>query len=672
MMSLTRNPARLVSALTVALCMCAFAACSPKEKPEPEKPSDPQENTFKEEPDDNSADPAGTFNYAGLKALGHPRLLMTGDDFEDLKTKLKNRSANKVLAAVSDHALKCADKYVGETAEIKYELDASGKRLLAQSRKALQRLFACAYAYKVTGRSVYLKKAQEDLRVVCHFRDWHPSHFLDVAEMSLGVAITYDWLYHDLPYEDRVLAHKAMKDFALNASYGKEATFRNSMNNWNQVCNCGVVAAALAVYEKDKAIAAKVIEDAITSNMKAQKEIYSPDGNYGEGYGYWDYGTGFETILLKLLKTAFGDMAGLDQVKGFYRTGSFMLFMASPAGKTFPFADGGSGSANPSPGMWWFASELKDPSMLLNEYRLLQAGKYSSDRLVPAIPCFILKNDFNDISTSAPDKDLWYGRGLVPVAMIHTGWKNDASDYYVAIKGGAASANHAHMDAGEFIYESQGVRWSDDLIRQNYTEVENPLSAAGGSYWNMGQKSLRWDVYRLNNLAHSTLSLENNDGSIDKLHPTDHFAAGSAAIEETYESSTELGVKLNMSAPLKGQVKTAFRTVRLVDGKDLKIEDEITALDGQDAVVQWRMLTPASVVVDAGKEVLTMEGKTLCLRATASDGTAVKYTTWAPARPASWTPRTWDQANTGYTIAGYTITVPAGKKLTLTTLLTAD
>ena len=33
--------------------------------------------------------------------------------------------------------------------------------------------------------------------VVLSFTDWHPKHFLDVAEMTTALALSYDWLYHD-------------------------------------------------------------------------------------------------------------------------------------------------------------------------------------------------------------------------------------------------------------------------------------------------------------------------------------------------------------------------------------------------------------------------------------------------------------------------------------------
>lgn len=39
---------------------------------------------------------------------------------------------------------------------------------------------------------------------------WNPSHFLDVAEMTGGLAIGYDWLYDDLSPESREKIRQAI------------------------------------------------------------------------------------------------------------------------------------------------------------------------------------------------------------------------------------------------------------------------------------------------------------------------------------------------------------------------------------------------------------------------------------------------------------------------------
>ena len=278
---------------------------------------------------------------------------------------------------------------------------------------------------------------------------------------------------------------------------------------------------------------------------------------------------------------------------------------------------------------------------------------------------------FDPSNLAFPSSNLWVGEGLVPVAMIHTGWHFDTADCYVGLKGGAANANHGHMDAGSFVFESQGVRWSDDLKRPDYAGIENLTAAAGGSYWTMTQSSLRWDIFRMNNLSHSTLSFSNFDKSFTKRYVTDHDVTGKASVVEKYTDSASPGAKMDLTPVYKGQAQSVFRTVRL-EGDKLVITDEVTATAKADAQMMWRMLTSAAVENSSGGQTLSKDGKRLSLSATSSSpSVTVSYKTWAAARPSDWTsrPAGWDDANEGYVVAGYTATVPAGTTVTFTTTL---
>ena len=633
--------------------------------------------SFLEEAEDPAADVVKSYDYSVLKGMGHPRIMMRKGDFEKLAERVKDKASWPMLAKLNDLIISYASGETTSSSAITYTLDASNKRLLSVSRLVVKRLLFCSYAYRMTGEQIYLNKVKETLDIVCRqFPDWHPSHYLDTGEMALGVAIAYDWLYYDLDYDTRLAVRKALSNYgvntALNDKSGKNAT-QTTKNNWNSVCNAGITAAAIATYPQDKANAAQVIENALVSNAVAVEQMYSPDGNYGEGYGYWEYGTSYQICLNEMLIKAFGNDHGLSAINGFMKTGEFMLFMGSACGGNFSFADGGSAKESMNIPMWWFAAKSGNAALLANEIRLLNDGKYSANRLLPVIPGMIMDFSFDASNLPFPSSNMWVGEGLVPVAMVHTGWKFNASDYYFGFKGGAANGPHGHMDVGSFVYESQGVRWSDDLQRPDYAQAENLTAAAGGSYWTMSQKSLRWEFFRMNNLAHSTLTFENNDGSVSKTHDTDHDVTGKATIIERYTDASSLGVKMDLTPVFKGQAASVKRTVRLM-GDDLVITDEVKALNGTDAKMQWRMLTPATVQKGSDGETLTRSGKGLSLKAVpSSSSVAVNYTTWEPKRPSDWTPKRtealWNGDNSGYTIAGYTATVPKGTTVTFVTTL---
>ena len=79
-----------------------------------------------------------------------------------------------------------------------------------------------------------------------------------------------------------------------------------------------------------------------------------------------------------------------------------------------------------------------------------------------------------------------------PVVMVHTDWTYTDTDKYLGIKGGKAGSSHGHMDAGSFVYDAYGVRWSMDFGLQSYTTLESVLAGLGGNLWDMGQNSMRW------------------------------------------------------------------------------------------------------------------------------------------------------------------------------------
>lgn len=627
---------------------------------------------FMEEPDDPAPDSVGVYDYSVLRRMGHPRVMMTSQDFDELNRALRHaKRDNPLLLRMHENAIYIADHALGSDDDPAYVRDASGRRILTQSRRALLKLYSCSYAYMTTGRKIYLEKVMALLEKVCSFPDWNPSHYLDTGEMSLAVSIAYDWLYHDLPYDLRVKVRKTLSDYVLRTA--PEKSFHDAESNWNQVCNAGVVAAAIAVYEKDKSASWWTIEDGVRTNAKVINKIYGQDGNYHEGYGYWDYGTSFQVVLNQLLQTAFGSWEKLGAGPGFFNTARYMLYMSGTVGGVFPYADGGVQKESYNYGMWWFAANAQDPALLVNELRLLDSGKYgygTGARLAPMVPC-LLRN----VRLDAPDKNtvpspVWYGRGNAPVVMVHTSWTFDSEDRYLAIKGGKANLSHGHMDAGSFVYDALGVRWSEDWTRPSYAGIENAMKELGANYWSMTQRSLRWDILKMNNLGHSTISCMNTDGSVDKLHASDHLVKGNASLVEVYEGPDRLGACLDMTGVLSDALASARRSIYLLECGDLVVEDEITAKPDMDAMVQWRMVTRAAVdIVDDG-EMLSLNGKTMTLRVQSSD-TSVEpcYTVWPYERPAGWEPRSqWIDSAYG-SIAGYTATIPAGTTVRLVTRL---
>ena len=98
----------------------------------------------------------------------------------------------------------------------------TGKRLLAVSRTFLYRMNMLGMVYFVDKDPKVLQRINDELNAVCSFSDWNPSHFLDVAEMALGVALALDWTAGDLPSSTTDLAHSALIEKGLKPSFAEK------------------------------------------------------------------------------------------------------------------------------------------------------------------------------------------------------------------------------------------------------------------------------------------------------------------------------------------------------------------------------------------------------------------------------------------------------------------
>ena len=93
----------------------------------------------------------------------------------------------------------------------------------------------------MTREEKYLKRAEKELLAVSAFSDWNPSHFLDVAEMTMAAAIGYDWLYSALAESSRTRIKEAILEKGIRPSFNsRHNNWLKAPHNWNQVCNAGM------------------------------------------------------------------------------------------------------------------------------------------------------------------------------------------------------------------------------------------------------------------------------------------------------------------------------------------------------------------------------------------------------------------------------------------------
>ena len=521
-----------------------------------------------------------------------PRLILTPSIEKELKMKIKTDPVVKnYYEAIKLDAAQILTKPL-LTRKI------TGLRLLGTSQEMLYRMSILSMVYRIDRNQEILNRINKEITAVCNFTDWHPSHFLDVAELMMAVSIAIDWTGNALPKATVELAKTALIEKGIKSSFNAKGDpgWISCTYNWNQVCNGGLIAAAIVTAEKDPALAAKTISRSLNGMPNILKQ-YAPDGVYPEGPGYWTYGTSFSAVTSSMLVTAFGTDFGIAAYPAFLKSADFRMQCITSSGRYFNFSDCAdvvNGGENGDIVLAWFAKQTGNESYLEKEKFLrppASMGKLS--RL--AGPGLVWLSEFKK-KTDTTLPLVWKGDGPNPI-VIFRGGKDDQGNYYFGGKGGRASISHGNMDAGSFVFDLNGVRWVVDPGTQGYNEIEK----TGFPLWNMGQESQRWTLLTKGNFAHSTLTVDNARFNVSGTARLVDFKSG--ALPEASFDMTEI---------FKGHLKSAIRTFIKDTGHSITIEDQVT-MEDTTKLITWAIMTTADVITTERGAILKQEGKQLNL-----------------------------------------------------------
>lgn len=458
-----------------------------------------------------------------------------------------------------------------------------GRRLLGVSREFIRRVVQWAFAFRIGAGPGFLERARQEALHIAGFSDWNPAHFLDVAEMTAGMAMVYNWLYDDLSPADRLTLRTAIVEKGIAQARHGHKTFQAD-NNWNQVCIGGMALGALAVGSDQPALANDLLASARKAVGKGL-DAYGPDGVYPEGPGYWDYGTSYSVLTVAALRASLQTDWGILGAPGVLRSAEFYAHAVGPTGKAFNFADGGESAGFPCAAAY-LARELGQPALLSSMRQSIRARQGLSDRFAPLTALWWPANGEGN-----PSSTTFLGQGAQPVGFWRSSWE-DPDALWFAIKGGGAAHNHGHMDAGSFVLDLDGIRWARDLGMQEY----NGLESRGIDLWNMKQNSARWRVFRLSASAHNTLTVNDQPHSASGMATLRNIGVGGAQIDLT-------------PVFLPGTVKSAIRRVQ-VSGNTVHMNDEVAGAS-PGASIRWAMNTEADVHIEGDTALLRQKGKHL-------------------------------------------------------------
>lgn len=516
-----------------------------------------------------------TYVNESAKMPAHPRLFLQKGAEKALLQKIKK---DAIWTEIHNIIIKEADDLINKPC---LEQIVEGRRLVVHEN-VVRRVIMLSYAFRMTGNTKYLKRAEKELLNGAAFTNWNPTHFLDVAGMTTAMSIGYDWLYPYLSAETKQILETAIIEKGLKQSLIKDYNFFLDLEqNWNQVCNAAMTFGAVTIWEKDPKLASYIVNRAIKTLPLCMKH-YAPEGAYPEGAGYWTFGTTYNVLFLDVMNQVFHSDFGLSETPGFINSGKFVLNMITPALHYFAFSDNGR-DATFQPTLLWFYNRTKDPTILYQQKELYQKGGKNciiNDRFPPMI--LIWGANTSLMNPQVPKELNWKADGDNPVCAMRSSW-TDPNANYLAMKMGSPSVNHGHMDVGSFVYENDGIQWAIDMGGENYHNME----VRGLDLWNMEQNSQRWTVYRYNNFTHNTLTFNHKYQWID----------GKGELTDYFERGNQSTVVSDLTTIYKGlEVKSVKRAVSLVEKKYAVIEDQIETTTLYN-LTTWTLVTPAKVTI---------------------------------------------------------------------------
>jgi len=501
----------------------------------------------------------------------HPRLLIDAAGLRQLQARVK-----------SDPVLKDWDKQLRRDAEglltapLPRHVLPDGLRLLSTSRRVLRHSYTLALAHRLHGEKRFAERLWQEVQTVAAFPDFNPRHFLDTAEMTHALAIAYDWLYDTWSESQRATIREAIVRHGLQpglAVYRKGGGWPRVTNNWNQVCNGGMTAGALAIGDEEPKLCGEILHHALAS-VPAAMASYAPDGACAEGPGYWAYATEYNVLMIAALESALGSDFGLSKAPGFSSTGLFPIYMTGPTGRAFNFEDSGE-RVGRSAILFWLAERFQLP--VLTWFAAAQ-GQASAAGMI-----WYRQPGQDPIAAKLPLDKYWRG---VEVATLRSAW-NDPKAWFVGIQAGSNRVSHNHLDLGSFVLDALGERWAVELGADNYN-----LPGYFGSQ--------RYHYYRLRAEGHNTLVLNPGEGP-------DQDARAECRIRRFESQPGKALVLADLTAAYAKHARRVERGVAMLERREVLVQDEVDADRPVD--LWWFMHTPATIVLaEDGRSATLRQG----------------------------------------------------------------
>jgi Heparinase II/III-like protein/Domain of unknown function (DUF4962) len=502
----------------------------------------------------------------------HPRLMLLDSDVEQVHNTIAHDS---IAQALWESVQRRATKILAEPLATAKSGETDQLEL---SRLVLKRVYTLAGTYRLSHDKRFLERARAEMLQAAALKTWDPAHFLDVAEMTNALAIGYDWLYNDLSQPDRQTIRDAIVRLGLNEgikAYQSHQWWTAAKNNWNPVCNGGMVAGALAIADEEPKLANRILKCMRISLPRAMVS-FAPDGGWAEGPGYWNYCTRYVAYLCADLKAALGTDFEYTKTDGLSQTGYFEIYCCGPIDKSFNFADA-TEEVEKAWQMMWLSRTFANTLFAGQELLIGRDGPDIFHLL------YFAKGEVTKTAATEglPLDALFKG---VNVAFLRSSW-TDPKAFFIGFKGGDNQANHSHLDLGTFVLDGAGCRWALDLGPDDYQ-----LPGYFGKE--------RYNYYRLRTEGHNCITIDKQNQSARAKAPITSFSK---------DAKFAFAVA-DLSDGYKDKLTSVRRGIGLRDGRVVLIQDEIDAPKAVPIVWHWHTKAIVNLSSDGSTATLEQQG----------------------------------------------------------------
>ena len=557
------------------------------------------------------------FVFGSQDIFDRLRAVYSSNEDSEVKGYIRNLIArtNKYLEYFPDlnengDGLVCV---IPETGYGETEYDVGGRHSHSESR--LAELAHLAFCYQITLDEKYAKIAYYCTLGVINRLHWGPGHFLNCSGATQKLVMVYDWLYTAWKRLklDTGLIKRGIYTQGLHHGYNsvildtcdfpspKQGTgwrFKLKNDNWNSVCNSGMIIGSLCVlaegvddviskeeYEKVTELLGACLTSTLQPHLVYHQ--YAPDGSYVESNSYWAYGTVNLMNTMAALYDSLGTDLGMHHGCGLDKTCYYAINTESSEFVGWNYHDGGLGEQNTS-AFNQFAVISGDQTLFAIRANHLKNGKGISLLDMMYHPTVRYR--------SVPELEgmpLDYAMEGIDAFTVRNGWSRGS--LFAGIIGGEnpSGGSHNQLDSGAFVYHNLGKMWFCDLGSDYYNS--RGIKNGQGYFGN-------YALYRRNAEGNNCLCLTSL--------PYGQLQRGRGIMSE-YRSSNSASYCIIDNTSVYGSDKavSAKRGMLLTNNrKTLIIKDEAEFIDSEDAFTTAHFESnkiTAEIYEDGKKAILT-------------------------------------------------------------------